>query len=62
MYHMKNIVSQEQPIILPKCMYHIRNPIEQCIKDESEINISDQVIKFLKVYFYLFIIKIFIIN
>ncbi|CAH2259240.1 uncharacterized protein LOC120624704 isoform X2 [Pararge aegeria] len=42
MYHMKNIVSQEQLLLLPKCMYHIRNSIEECTKDETDINISDQ--------------------
>ncbi|XP_069365024.1 uncharacterized protein AIMP2 isoform X4 [Maniola hyperantus] len=49
MYHMKNLVSQEQSLVLPKCMYYIKNPIEGCLKEEMEINVCDQVIKFLKI-------------
>ncbi|XP_045785194.1 uncharacterized protein LOC123880871 isoform X2 [Maniola jurtina] len=42
MYHMKNLVSQEQSLVLPKCMYRLRNPIEECLKEEMEINVCDQ--------------------
>ncbi|XP_034840246.1 aminoacyl tRNA synthase complex-interacting multifunctional protein 2 isoform X2 [Maniola hyperantus] len=42
MYHMKNLVSQEQSLVLPKCMYYIKNPIEGCLKEEMEINVCDQ--------------------
>lgn len=52
MYHMKNIVNHNEEITLPKCMYHIKNPNES-LKDEFDqinINISNQVIKFLKVF------------
>ncbi|XP_023947239.2 uncharacterized protein LOC112052405 isoform X2 [Bicyclus anynana] len=42
MYHMKSIVSQDQQLLLPESMYHIRNPVEGCMKDETDINISDQ--------------------
>lgn len=51
---MKNIISFEEEIVLPKCMYRLKNPIDINEKD-TEINISDQVTKFLKVYFKLYI-------
>ncbi|CAG4981169.1 unnamed protein product [Parnassius apollo] len=48
MYHMKTIVPVEDNIILPKCMYYLRNPNNNIKIDDIEINISDQVMKFLK--------------
>ncbi|OWR49480.1 putative aminoacyl tRNA synthase complex-interacting multifunctional protein 2 isoform 2 [Danaus plexippus plexippus] len=48
MYHMKNIVSFQEEIELPKCMYRLKNPIEVDENDEAELNIRDQVTKFLK--------------
>lgn len=47
---MKNIVSFQEEIELPKCMYRLKNPIEVDENDEAELNIRDQVTKFLKVY------------
>ncbi|XP_026495104.1 uncharacterized protein LOC113399978 isoform X1 [Vanessa tameamea] len=47
MYHMKNILSFEKELILPKCMYPLKNPIEATEK-VTDINISEQVTKFLK--------------
>lgn len=52
MYHMKNIVNHDEIIKLPMCMYNIRNPNES-LKDEIDqinININNQVMKFLKVF------------
>lgn len=52
MYHMKNIISHNEDIVLPKCMYHIKNPNES-LKDEIDVinkKISNQVMKFLKVF------------
>lgn len=51
MYHMKTIVPMEDNIILPQCMYHLKNPNNNLKIDEVELNISDQVMRFLKVYF-----------
>lgn len=48
---MKKIITYDDEIILPKCMYRIRNPNEFLKADEANINISEQVIKFLKVYY-----------
>ncbi|CAH0720800.1 unnamed protein product, partial [Brenthis ino] len=41
MYHMKNIIAFEEEIVLPKCMYRLKNPIDINEKD-TEINICDQ--------------------
>lgn len=50
MYHMKNIISFENEIVLPKCMYTIKNLIEVS-ENVTDIKICEQVTKFLKVYF-----------
>ncbi|XP_013146057.1 PREDICTED: uncharacterized protein LOC106109196 isoform X2 [Papilio polytes] len=42
MYHMKTIVPLEDNIILPQCMYHLKNPNNNLKIDEVELNISDQ--------------------
>ncbi|XP_049867325.1 uncharacterized protein LOC126367704 isoform X1 [Pectinophora gossypiella] len=46
MYRMKNIIAFDDEITLPKCMYYIKNLNE--ILNADDINISNQVIKFLK--------------
>lgn len=46
---MKNIISSEERIVLPKCMYQIKNSLKIDGTDGTEINICDQVTKFLKV-------------
>ncbi|CAG9783720.1 unnamed protein product [Diatraea saccharalis] len=48
MYQMRNIVSQDCEIDLPKCMYRIRNPnqLSQCF--ENDINICHQIVKLIK--------------
>lgn len=48
---MKKIIPHDEVIELPKCMYHVKNPNENLNTSEIDINISDQVIKVLKVYF-----------
>lgn len=61
MYHMKNIILHNEDITLPKCMYYVKKIIEfdEPININTEINlhISEQVNKFLKVYFDLFFSK-----
>lgn len=47
MYHMKNLISTNEEIILPKCMYPLKN-LANIYQNDIEINISDQVTKFLK--------------
>ncbi|XP_053624762.1 aminoacyl tRNA synthase complex-interacting multifunctional protein 2-like isoform X1 [Plodia interpunctella] len=48
MYHMKKINNDDAvDILLPKCMYRLRNVIDW--KEDNDINISQQVTKFLKV-------------
>lgn len=47
---MKNIVSTTEEIVLPKCMYRLKN-LADIYENDIEINISDQVTKFLKVSF-----------
>lgn len=51
MYRMKKIINYDDEIVLPKCMYRIKNPNEFLKTDDVNINISEQVIKFLKVYY-----------
>ncbi|XP_050345727.1 aminoacyl tRNA synthase complex-interacting multifunctional protein 2-like isoform X2 [Nymphalis io] len=41
MYQMKNILTFENEIVLPKCMYPLKNPIEVSEK-VNDINISEQ--------------------
>ncbi|XP_013182016.1 PREDICTED: uncharacterized protein LOC106128257 isoform X2 [Papilio xuthus] len=48
MYHMKTIVPVEDNIMLPQCMYYLKNPNNNLKIDEVELNISDQVMRFLK--------------
>ncbi|KAJ0180500.1 hypothetical protein K1T71_003904 [Dendrolimus kikuchii] len=50
MYHMKSIINHEEEIVLPECMYQVKNPFKTYKEDVHEINIgiSDQVNKFLK--------------
>lgn len=50
MYHMKNIINHEEEVVLPKCMYQVKNSFETLKEDEINIGISDQVNKFLKVF------------
>lgn len=47
---MKNIVDYDAEIVLPKCMYTIKNRTNCPKEDDINLNISNQVIKFLKVY------------
>lgn len=47
MYHMKSIISFENEIVLPKCMYTIKNLIEVS-ENVTDIKICEQVTKFLK--------------
>ncbi|XP_063821731.1 aminoacyl tRNA synthase complex-interacting multifunctional protein 2-like isoform X3 [Ostrinia nubilalis] len=42
MYRMKKIISHDEVIELPKCMYHVKNPNEALRTSEIDINISDQ--------------------
>ncbi|KPJ15072.1 hypothetical protein RR48_09099 [Papilio machaon] len=42
MYHMKKIVPVEDNIMLPQCMYYLKNPNNNMKIDEAELNISDQ--------------------
>lgn len=41
MYHMKNLISTNEEIILPKCMYPLKN-LANIYQNDIEINISDQ--------------------
>lgn len=52
MYPMKKIVAHDSEILLPKCMYTVKNPTNLILtaEDDTDINISNQVIKFLKVF------------
>lgn len=45
---MKNIINRTDKIVLPDCMYRVKNLID--FTNEDDINIGDQVDKFLKVY------------
>ncbi|CAH2086509.1 unnamed protein product [Euphydryas editha] len=47
MYHMKNIIYFENEVVLPKCMYTLKNPIEAS-ENITDIKINEQVTKFLK--------------
>lgn len=49
---MKKIVAHDSEILLPKCMYTVKSRTNLILtaEDESNINISNQVIKFLKVF------------
>lgn len=51
MYQLKKIINHDDEVDLPKCMYRVRNPNEFLKADDVKINISEQVIKFLKVYY-----------
>lgn len=57
---MKTIVPIENNINLPQCMYYLKNPNNNLKIDESEINVSDQVKKFLKVCFIPIIVLFFL--
>lgn len=50
MYPMKKIVAHDSEILLPKCMYTVKNRTNLILtaEDDTNINISNQVIKFLK--------------
>lgn len=47
---MKRIVDHDDKIELPKCMYHIKNPIDLTEEDEICLKINEKVLKFIKVY------------
>ncbi|XP_072943919.1 uncharacterized protein AIMP2 isoform X2 [Epargyreus clarus] len=42
MYRMKNIVSFDSEVTIPKCMYGLKNIVDSLVVDEVEIKISDQ--------------------
>ncbi|XP_068629897.1 uncharacterized protein AIMP2 isoform X2 [Battus philenor] len=42
MYHIKAIIPTEDDIVLPQCMYYLKNPNNNLKIDDVEINISDQ--------------------
>ncbi|XP_075969548.1 aaRS-interacting multifunctional protein 2 isoform X3 [Anticarsia gemmatalis] len=48
MYGMKKIVDHDAEIVLPKCMYPVKYRTIPVGEDDININISNQVIKFLK--------------
>lgn len=48
MYVMKRIVDHDDKIELPKCMYHIKNPIDLTEEDEICLKINEKVLKFIK--------------
>lgn len=46
---MKSIIDHGEGIVLPKCMYHVRN-LNEPLKDEMNLDIHNKVMKFLKVF------------
>ena len=47
---MKKIIVHDKEIPLPTCMYSVKYRTDLFKEDDSDISISNQVIKFLKVY------------